>query len=269
MLRPYKKRKGIVQLLHIRWYDSHPMKRLPAIAILLGILALSACNKSSPAGSSVNNVTMNGQSSSSEASFADVQAKAQKGDPEAMFELGAMYHDGDGVAKDLSQAAAWFTKAAQAGVHRAEFNLGMMYLNGEGVPKDPEQAVQWITKAAAGNNARANWEMGVLTYTGQGGVPQDFAKARSYFETAAMRGLGDGAFNLAVMNVRGEGDTQNLPESYAWFDIAKLEGYAQASVSLNTLTGQMTPEQITQGKARSQEIQKKLNAEAQTIQMGK
>ncbi len=245
------------------------MKHLSVALLLTSLLALSACSQpSSTAGSSVSNVAMNGQAeSSSLPSFAEVQAKAQKGNAEAMFQLGAMYHDGDGVGKDLGKAVEWFTKAAQAGVNRAQFNLGTMYMQGDGVPRDTATGVQWLTRAAANNNARANLEMGILSYTGQY-VPQDFAKARMYFENAAGRGLGDGANNLAVMNVRGEGGPPNLPEAYAWFDLAHIEGYAQASVSLNTLAGQMTSDQIAQGKKRSAELQSKISAAARQVQVG-
>jgi TPR repeat protein len=41
-----------------------------------------------------------------------------------------MYENGRGVAQDLSQAAAWYYKAAQQGNDVAQCNLGFMFENG-------------------------------------------------------------------------------------------------------------------------------------------
>jgi TPR repeat protein len=74
-----------------------------------------------------------------------------------MNNLATMYRDGTGVAKDETEAARWFRKAADAGNSRAMANLGTAYENGGGVKKDLEEAVRWYRKAAdAGNDfARA------------------------------------------------------------------------------------------------------------------
>ena len=41
-------------------------------------------------------------------------------DPEALFELGEMYRDGDGVERDLAEAEKWFGKARHLGHAKAE-----------------------------------------------------------------------------------------------------------------------------------------------------
>ena len=69
--------------------------------------------------------------------------------------LGFMYEYGRGVAQDLSQAAAWYYKAAQQGNGVAQCNLGLMFENGRGVAQDVNGAVAWYRKAAAGGNQRA------------------------------------------------------------------------------------------------------------------
>ena len=69
---------------------------------------------------------------------------AEQGDADAQFNLGGMYRRGEGVSKDMAQAAAWYRKAAEQGDAKAQFNLGVMYYNGEGVPKDYVQAAKWF-----------------------------------------------------------------------------------------------------------------------------
>ena len=73
----------------------------------------------------------------------DLQRQADKGDVNAMYNLGWMYAEGSGVPKDEKQAVEWFRKAADLGNPAAMSNLGWMYANGRGVAKDEKQAVEW------------------------------------------------------------------------------------------------------------------------------
>jgi hypothetical protein len=59
-----------------------------------------------------------------------------------------MYRNGQGVSKDYAEALEWFRKAAERGHPQAQFNLGNMYLKGQGVKPDREEARKWFTKAA-------------------------------------------------------------------------------------------------------------------------
>ena len=45
--------------------------------------------------------------------FEEVKAKAEAGDAESEAELGLRYEHGKGVAKDQTEAAKWFRKAAE------------------------------------------------------------------------------------------------------------------------------------------------------------
>ena len=68
---------------------------------------------------------------------------AEKGEPEAQYKLGVCYANGDGVEKDLKQAAYWWRKAAEQGFAPAQLNLGFCYYNGEDVEKDLKQAAYY------------------------------------------------------------------------------------------------------------------------------
>jgi TPR repeat protein len=70
-----------------------------------------------------------------------------------------MYDYGDGIEKDLKQAAYWYQKAADQGKARAQTNLGVMYFEGDGVSKDRATGYMWINLAASNDdNARSNRE---------------------------------------------------------------------------------------------------------------
>ena len=59
-----------------------------------------------------------------------------------------MYHNGAGVPKDEKQSLSWLQKAANKGYPDAQFNIGLKYENGNDVPKDEKLAKQWFKRAA-------------------------------------------------------------------------------------------------------------------------
>ena len=80
---------------------------------------------------------------------------AQKGDAEAQYNLGKLYHDGQGVPQDYAEAVKWFQKAADQGNAKAQHNLGVMYYNGQGVPQNYVNAYMWLCLAAAEGDQRS------------------------------------------------------------------------------------------------------------------
>jgi len=64
------------------------------------------------------------------------------------YELGRSYEKGNGVARDLQQAALHYCTAARAGHAEAAFSLGWMFYTGKGAPSDRTQAALWFRKAA-------------------------------------------------------------------------------------------------------------------------
>src|SRR5437868_1947968 len=69
-------------------------------------------------------------------------------------------------------------QAAQ-GNAQAQSNLGSLYYNGQGIPQDYAKARQWYEKAAAQGYAEAQFSLGVLYSKGRS-VPQDYVQARQW-----------------------------------------------------------------------------------------
>jgi hypothetical protein len=76
------------------------------------------------------------------------QAASATEDPAALVALAMRYQRGQGVPRDLAEAAALYERAAKLGNAEAQFNLGNMYLLGEGVPRDDDWAFTWFREAA-------------------------------------------------------------------------------------------------------------------------
>jgi TPR repeat protein len=112
------------------------------------------------------------------------------GNASAMVFLGALYAQGSGVPKDLTEAAKWLRKAADAGNAVAMDGLGQMYANGQGLPVDAAQAVVWYRKAIENNNAPAMYHLGLMLETGDGPVAKNPAEATQLFQRAAKAGYG-------------------------------------------------------------------------------
>jgi TPR repeat protein len=73
---------------------------------------------------------------------------AGEGNAEAETLLGAMYWQGEGVARDHAEASRLYLAAAEQGYARAQNNIGFMYGFGEGIPpRDDVQAYKWISLA--------------------------------------------------------------------------------------------------------------------------
>ncbi len=75
---------------------------------------------------------------------------AEQGDPEAQFNLGVMYYEGEGMPQSDVKAARWYRKAAEQGHAIAQFRLGYMYFYGRGVPEDHIKAYAWWSFAGMG-----------------------------------------------------------------------------------------------------------------------
>jgi TPR repeat protein len=87
------------------------------------------------------------------ANFDQLLQFAQQGNAAAENALGLLYAQGDekqSVARDESEAANWFTKAAEHGSVAAQYKLGLLYWGGHGVPKDINKAYFWTVLARAG-----------------------------------------------------------------------------------------------------------------------
>jgi len=72
---------------------------------------------------------------------------AERGEGQAMHNLGGYYLQGFGTAPDARQGMEWITKAAEAGVRQSQYVLSELYDKGAyGVPADAKKAAYWKSK---------------------------------------------------------------------------------------------------------------------------
>ena len=168
---------------------------------------------------------------------------AEAGDAVALFEIGARYTDGRGVASDLSEAASWYKLAAERGFAPAQYRLASLFEKGTGITRDIDKAMTYYRQAAEAGNASAMHNLAVLYASGAKGEP-DYASAVEWFGKAADLGVSDSQFNLAILYARGNGIPQNLVESYKWFAIAAKGGDQDAAAKRDEVARAMRKDQV-------------------------
>ena len=108
---------------------------------------------------------------------------AEKGNRLAMYSMGEMYAEGNGVTKDGQEAVKWYRMAAEKGYDNAMYRMGEKYAEGNGVAKDYQEAVKWYRMAAEKGNKWGMFYMGKM-YAKGNGVTKDYQEAVKWYRMA-------------------------------------------------------------------------------------
>jgi TPR repeat protein len=148
--------------------------------------------------------------------LAELEAKAQGGDPKAETMLALAYHAGVLLKNDEEEALRLLRLAADQGYVAAEESLGIYYAAGVGMEKpDPQAALKWYTAAAQKGSVDAAANIGSM-YAGGDGVPRDMSTAIRWFRQAADAGGASAAYNLALIYRRGDGVARDEQQAMSW-----------------------------------------------------
>jgi TPR repeat protein len=132
------------------------------------------------------------------------------------------------------EALRWFRKAAEVGDPQAQLNLGIVYMNGHGVARNDEEAARWWILSAEQGNVKAQNNLGYLYWSGRG-VPQSFSEALSWYRKAANQGNADAQSNLGLAYENGQGVETDLSEAEKWYELAAAQGQVMASRKLESI----------------------------------
>jgi len=118
--------------------------------------------------------------------------------------------------KQYAAAAKLFRPLAEKGNAIAQYKVAMMHKMGLGVPKSEKEARKWSRLAARQGNPQAQTLLGSLYYKASGEESPDTVRA------------------------------------YMWYEVAALQGDAEAKKDLAVLTKELTPQQVTEGREKAQ-----------------
>jgi TPR repeat protein len=222
-----------------------------------------------------------GQKISPEALFALMLMNAEKGQSQAMLNLGRLYEEGVGVPRNFTKALEWYQTAADAGEKEAHMRLGLcyeigmgaaadigraiknfekaaelgfaparhklagLYLQGRGLPKDENKGFALLTQAADAGEAAALFDLGVILRDGLFGRKAEPEKSRARFLKAAEAGHAGAVLAYAAMCREGAGGKADPEGALAWL-LALRNAGAQGSgldEAITELRGKLTPQQ--------------------------
>ncbi len=157
--------------------------------------------------------------------------------PEAQNNIGFMYLEGRGVAKDCQKAAEWFQKAAEQGYALAQYNLAVMYLNGSGVAKDYEKAYQLHEKASEQNVTFAQYHLW-LAYLCGWGVAKDERVARKWGAQMKKSAKNNAEFQYAAgfSHQYGIESIKSISKAKKLYTKAAKQGHVCAKVKLEEIS---------------------------------
>jgi len=163
---------------------------------------------------------------------------AREGEPFAIWKLGRMYADGDGVDQNKLRSFEYFKNLTRThaenppipGTQQARLvasaflALGHFYL--EGIPEtyvkpDPVMAREMFQIAASVyGDAEAQYQLATLYLHGTG-LAKDGRQAARWFKNAADKGLRRAQAMLGNMLFKGQGVARQAPLGLAWLTVAK------------------------------------------------
>lgn len=176
--------------------------------------------------------------------------EASAGNAFAMHDLGRMYADGLGRARDEALAQEWYGKALNAFLtiettrpnRYAEYRIGKMYAAGLGTEQDFPAAVEWLSKAAEAEQISAQYTLGKLLLRG-GDIPKDVPTAVRWLTAAADHGSSFAQYTLATVYLAGEDIPRDAPKALDLLRQSASQGniFAQYRLGKLLLQGEETP----------------------------
>ena len=148
------------------------------------------------------------------------QRSAAQGYHPAMLLAGIVIENGVTSGKgSYDEAAAWFEQAAAAGNVIAGSYLAGLYMKEDWTGRNPARALELLAKAEAHEESLGLYLLGQASAEGRI-VPQDFAKAISYYERSANAGYSSAFVALGDMYRDGLSGEQSNVEAARWYRLA-------------------------------------------------
>lgn len=166
-------------------------------------------------------------------------------DPVAQMWIGACHAGGTGVPYSLTEAFAWYLKAAEGGNVQAQTNVGAMLMMGQGCTVDVPAGLGWLEKAAARNDCGAQFNLATLYSTGKL-LEEDHARAANWYLQAAQQGHYPSQARLGYCYQLGQGVVKDRVQAHFWLSLAARHGVGTALIQLEQVNEQMSEDQKQQ-----------------------
>ena len=198
--------------------------------------------------------------------FKDLSSRAEKGDPQAQYDLAHCFANGSGGAdKNLERTLFWVSKSAEQGNPRAQLMLGSFYISSSG-GNDRRKGLELYRKAAEQGNADAQRLLAAhdpprlpvsqADHVSRLPVDTESLALLRRFRLNASLGDAHAPNNLGEFYLKGEGVAKNEIEAYAYFNLPRACAHAEAN--RQRLGAKLSSGDRLRGQQRTKELQKEL-----------
>lgn len=179
-------------------------------------------------------------------SLIEIQAAAERGEAEGMFQLARACLQGNGVPKNTAKSFELMRAAAEQGHADAIGGMGYFYSNGVAVEKDEKQAVKWFRQGAEKGSAKAQLNLAIMLLprkngdspAGDSGQSKEaiLQEGLQWMKKAADQGLPEAALAYGSILFFGDHGLAKDPSKAAkHFEIAANRGLADAQNFMGTI----------------------------------
>ena len=176
---------------------------------------------------------------------------ANQNDAKACYNLGLMYHDGDGVKQDMDEAVKWYTKSADLNYKEAQYMLASLVFRREIHSIPYERAAQYYQQAAEQGHVKSQLNLGMLYFSGDV-IPQDLAESFKWLSLAASNNNSEAQGYMANIYMQGIGVEKDPVKTAMWLMLATQNEdkhlVNRHTKMLNYTAAQLTPEQVASAK---------------------
>jgi len=114
----------------------------------------------------------------------------------------------------------------------AMYNIGLLYMNGQGVKQDFKLTKQWFKRAAFYGSVDAAYNLGSLYMSRKFGFPSK-KDALYWWKQAAEQGHADSQYNLAILLAYGHATRIDNKAALSWWYKAANSGHKQSALALS------------------------------------
>lgn len=191
---------------------------------------------------------------SGQPNLAALKKAAESGDPKAQCELGVLYFNGEGVAKNIQEAIRLFTLSADKKYLDSQTNLGWIYRHSPGY-LDPAKSAKYYLAAAQQGDAESQYLIALMYKAGEG-VAKNEKEAAAWLLKAAGQKHPEAQSALGDLYEKGLGVKKDKVEALKWYILAKANGDSLADMFIDGLKPGMSGAQIAEAQKRAEALQK-------------
>jgi TPR repeat protein len=190
----------------------------------------------------------------SQANLAALKKAAESGDPKAQCELGVLYFNGEGVAKNIPEAIRLFTLSAEKKYLDSQTSLGWIFRHSPGY-LDPAKSAKYYLAAAQQGDAESQYVIALMYKAGEG-LAKNEKEAAAWLLKASGQKHPEAQSALGDCYEKGLGVKKDKVEALKWYFLAKVNGDSLADMFIDGIKPGMSASQIAEARKRADAVQK-------------